>query len=310
MLTAEQVAERTKYIGASDAAAVLGLSRWKTPLQVWAEKTGAVAPEDLSDKLPIEVGNELEELVAKLYAKRTGKKVARVNETQFHPNYPFIAANLDRRIVGEKAILECKTASAWKAKEWEGEDVPQEYVIQALHQLGVTGADRCDVAVLIGGNQDFRIKSVYRDEAAIGEIFHKEADFWTRFVEPKVMPQTVTADDSGILGKLFPNGQEVEAVDLGQTAAEIAAGIAALESQKDAIEAAIEKEKNGLRLALGTNAVGVAGSYRVTWKNQETTRLDVGAVKENHPELWTKYATTKKGRVFRITEIKQNKGDK
>ncbi len=127
MLTPEQVSERTAYLGGSDAAAVLGLSRWSSPLTVWAIKTGQIVSEDKSDQLAIQVGNELEDAVCRLFTKRTGKKVARVNETIFHPKHPFLGANIDRRIVGEDSVLEAKTASGWKAKEWTGEDIPIEY---------------------------------------------------------------------------------------------------------------------------------------------------------------------------------------
>jgi len=178
-LTQEQLLERQNYIGASDAAGVLGLSRWRTPIEVWAEKTGQVPQEDKSGILAIEVGVELEDLVAKLFTKRTGLKVRRANETRFHKTHPFLACNLDRLIEGTDEILECKTASGWKAKEWEGEEIPQEYVIQVLFQLAVTGKKRGHIACLIGGNADFRYKVVERDEVAIKQIVEKCAAFWT-----------------------------------------------------------------------------------------------------------------------------------
>ena len=105
MLTAEKLAERNTYIGASEAAAVLGLSRWETPLSVWARKTGLVPVQNKSGMLAIEVGDELENAVCNLFARRTRKVVARVNETIRHKAWPFIAANLDRRVVGEDAVL-------------------------------------------------------------------------------------------------------------------------------------------------------------------------------------------------------------
>ena len=156
MLTAEQIKERIGYLGASDAAAAVGLSRWKSPVEVWAEKTEFVEPEDISGKLSIRMGNKLEDVVAEIFQEETGKKVHRVNETIYHPQYPFLAANLDRRVVGEDACLEIKTAGAWAAKDWEGEELPREVIIQVMHQLACTGKKVGYACVLIGGNQDFK----------------------------------------------------------------------------------------------------------------------------------------------------------
>ena len=98
-LTKEQVEARKNYIGGSDAAAILGLSRYKTALEVWAWKTGQVVPDDISDKVYIKLGNKLEQTVAEFFMEETGKKVQRVNDTIFHPKYPFLGANIDRKVI-------------------------------------------------------------------------------------------------------------------------------------------------------------------------------------------------------------------
>lgn len=292
MLTAEQVEARRAYIGASDAAAVLGLSRWRTPLQVWAEKTGMLPSEDISNRLPIEVGNELEDLVCKLFTKRSGKAVRRVNETIFHPKYPFLAVNVDRRVVGEDAVLEAKTASGWKAKEWEGEEIPQEYIVQCLHNLAVTGKARCYVAVLIGGNQDFQWKVIERDEAAISTIIEREVAFWNDFVIPKVLPVSrVKAGDSDTLYKLFPSAQgEDSPLLLGDEANRIIESMNALYRDLKTCEAAYEGQKNALKALLKENAVATTGTYKVTWKEQARAEHIVKASKT---------------RVLRVTPIRK-----
>ena len=61
MFTAE---ERRKYIGGSDIASVMMMSRWKTPLTLWLEKTGEIEPDDLSDNEAVQLGVELEDFVA------------------------------------------------------------------------------------------------------------------------------------------------------------------------------------------------------------------------------------------------------
>lgn len=303
-LTQEQVAERVNYIGGSDAAAILGISRWKTPIEIWAEKTGTIVPEDISDRLAVEVGNDLEDTVAKLWTKRTGKKLARVTQTIVHPKYPFIRVNLDRRVVGEDSIFEAKTASAYKAKEWIGEDIPQEYVAQCMHGLAVTGEARCEIAVLIGGNVDFVYKTIYRDEKIIKEMIQREVHFWNTYVIPKVMPQIVTRKDEDILKKLFPNGDEGTPIALGEEANGLIESINALGQDIKNAEGIRDLEKNKLRAMLGEHTFGLTDRFKVSWRNQPTTKLDTEKLKIEASDVYEQFVKRGSTRVLRTTALK------
>src|SRR5690606_3541619 len=94
---------RAKGIGGSDASVILGLNKWKTPFELWLEKTGQVIPESSQSEAAY-WGTVMEDIVAKEFETRTGKKVRRRNATFQHPKYPFLIANVDRLVVGEKAI--------------------------------------------------------------------------------------------------------------------------------------------------------------------------------------------------------------
>lgn len=294
--------DRKGFIGASDAAAVLGLSRWQTPLGIWAEKTGQIEHEEL-DSEAAELGTYLEEYVARRFTKLTGKKVNRVNEPQVHPVYPFLTCQIDRRVVSEDALLECKTASAWKAKEWGGEDVPREYIIQVMHQLAVTGKQIGYVAVLIG-NQDFKVKKIERDEKTINELVKKEVAFWNDYIVPKIMPGIVTKNDAETLYELFPLAQEGTVKDLGDSAAAIIESRNALIQDKIQLEGEIEKQENELRLMLGENESGTAGKWKITWKNQTQRRVDTKSLPQ---EIYEKYSKVITSRILRIKEDSSGK---
>ena len=60
---AEWLEARKDGLGASDAAALLGLSPWKTNVQLWEEKCGLVIPEDIGDKPYVRYGNDAEPLL-------------------------------------------------------------------------------------------------------------------------------------------------------------------------------------------------------------------------------------------------------
>ena len=107
------LALRRGSIGGSDAGALLGLNPFNSPYSLWAEKTGKVIPEDISDKEAVRLGNDLEEYVAQRFAEATEKKVRRCNAILKNTDYPYAHANPDRLIVGEDAGLECKTTSSF-----------------------------------------------------------------------------------------------------------------------------------------------------------------------------------------------------
>jgi putative phage-type endonuclease len=267
---------RNQYLGGSDAAAVLGLSRWKTPLQVWAEKTGNIDPDDISKKLSVKLGNTLEQTVADLFCEETGKKVCRVNETKLHSKYPFLAANLDRRVVGEDSILECKTCSAWKSREWEGEEIPAEYIIQCMHYLAVTGKEKAYIAVLIG-NQDFKWKEIKRDETVIAQMIEREVAFWEKFVIPQVMPMMISTNDTVILYKLFPIQTPQSEIVLTDEANRLCEEIEILKQDKKSIDGSIEQKSNILKAMLKENECGITSLYKIIWKAQHREAYQVEA---------------------------------
>ena len=292
-LTKEQLAERLGYLGGSDAAGVLGLSRWATPLSVWAEKTGQIHMREL-DSEAAELGTELEDYVARRFMKKTGKTVHRVNETIFHPKYPFLAANLDRCVVGEKAILECKTASAWKAREWDGEEIPREYIIQAMHYLAVTGAERIYVAVLIG-NQSFQWKVIERDEKALSEMVSKEVTFWNGFVVPKVMPAVVSWKDKDALEGLFPVANEGEPIALDDTANATAEVIEGMEEDYKALGMQIDKQKNELKALLGKAPAGETDHFIFRWANVPEAKVEAFTKKAYRKFTYKRKEEAKRG---------------
>lgn len=303
-LTPQQLAERGSYIGSSDAAGVMGLSRWETVLSIWAEKTGRVTPEEIGHRLPVKLGIRLEDAVAELFMEETGKKVHRVNQTLVHPDHDFLRANIDRRVVGEDAILECKTASAWKAKEWAGEDIPQEYIIQCYHQLSVTGAAVCYIAVLIG-NQEFKWKAIYRDEVIQKNIINKELNFWNDFVMPNIMPTTITQNDGNILYELFPISDPNMDIALPDAANILLEGIEANETEIKALEGDVEKSKNALKAMLGDAESGRTQLHRVTWKKQTSKRVDIERLKKEQEVIYSAYLKESSTRVLRHNQIKE-----
>lgn len=209
----EWLAIRSKYIGGSDAAAVIGLNPYKSRYTLWAEKTGQI--EGFEGNLTTKVGAYLEEFVAKLFEEETGKKVRRKNRTMVNDLYPFACANIDRAIVGEKALLEIKTTNSFPImKQCKGTEFPEAYYCQVVHYLAVTGLEKAYLGVLINC-RDFKIFELERDEEEINALMEAEKNFWN-LVENKVPPIVDgTESTTDTISALYPTSTNEEgSVDL------------------------------------------------------------------------------------------------
>lgn len=309
---ADWLKARQKGIGGSDIAAIVGLNPFKTPMQVWESKVHPVQDDEQSE--PAYWGNTLEEVVAKEYAKRTGRKVQRVNTQMQHKDFDFVLANIDRAVVnpdiagrvywtGDRLttdrILECKTANGFAVKKWgeSGSDyVPDEYLVQCQWYLGVTGASVCDLAVLIGG-QDFRIYTIERDDDLIGDLLVQGAAFWdlvksSTAPDPHNYPEAVKAwPKSDPALTLQADGSLVDDLDQIQ---EIKSKIKALEAEEDVIKARVMLQMQE------AETITYQGVKVATCKTQARSSFDSKQFEKDHPFLYEKYKKTSTTRVLRI----------
>ena len=290
---------RSTGIGGSDASVIVGLNRWKSPFQLWLEKTGRAAPEDLSGNEYVYWGKVLEEAVAQRFCELTGKKVQRRGLLQMD-ECPFILASVDRMVVGENAGLECKTCNVFAAKEWEDDELPAAYYVQCQHYMMVTGCDRWYIAVLIGGNR-FVWKEIPRNDAEIDLLLEAEVDFWNK-VTTGTMPEVDGSEScKDALAAEFRGGV-TEPLTLPKDAASIVERIQELDSAKKQMLEDLEHHKNQLRKMLGDYELGYAGDYKVSWKTQAgRTTIDQKTLKEKEPEIYAKYA--KQGKPTRVLRI-------
>lgn len=283
--------DRTQFLGGTDIAGILGLSRWKTPLSIWAEKTGQIPPKEGPPALHQKLGTRLEEVVAELFMEKTGLRVQRANERRIHPKYPMFAAQIDRLIVGTDELLECKTANVFAKKEWAEEEIPQEYICQVMWQLACSGRKRGHIAALIG-NQDFVVKIIDRDPVMIAEMLKRAKAFWDDFIVPKVMPGQILAGDTATLLALFPEAEIGKELDLGDQGAKLAELRASSLQDLLGLKKQVEALENQIKALLGTAESAQAGKYRISWRNMERKAYEVPA---------------SKFRTFKIQEAKEPK---
>jgi len=275
MLTAEHHEIRSKGVGGSDIAPIMGLSPWKTSHELWLEKTGAVEPEKLDTQF-VHFGNVLEQIVADEFATRNDFKVRKQNKTFTHKEYPQLLANIDRSVDGEKAILECKTSSAWKMGDWGEEmteDVPDYYRVQVEHYMNVKGYEIAYLAVLIGGNT-FRTYFFERDPELSEMIQDAAIDFWDMVINNT--PPPINYDHStthDMLLRRYPgtNGETIhlptEIQPWHEVLLQTSAKILELEKVKEGC-------KNRIQESMGENAVGIVPSKNFQYKRSLVKRKE------------------------------------
>lgn len=137
-------------IGGSDAAAIMGLSPFATIRDLYFDKIGVtpVIEEEEENWVAKEVGHRLEDLVAMIFAKKTGLEVFPVRKMFRHPLYPFMLADVDYFIRfpdGSIGILECKTCNYNAKDKWADDGIPENYVLQVRHYLAVMNMNKASM---------------------------------------------------------------------------------------------------------------------------------------------------------------------
>lgn len=202
MITPEQAAARMAGIGASECADVLGIG-YHTPYELWLIKTGRVEREGILDDSRTRLRNAHEQTIADEYAIQNNVKLQRVNNTIYHKKFPWMFCHLDRVIVGQKKIVECKSSMSFMKKFWgeSGTDeVPLNYIVQMQHQYACSGYNEGDIA-LLSDIDSFGQYPIARDEALIKEIEERVSHFWNHHVLQDIAPEATTRGD---LKHMFP----------------------------------------------------------------------------------------------------------
>lgn len=299
----EWLKERQTGIGGSDASVVLGFNPWKSPFQLYIEKTGGHIEE--VDNEAIHWGNVLEDVVAQEFTRRTGKRVRRRNKMFRHPVNKFMIANIDRDVVGEKALLECKTTNAFNLDAWEGDEIPPAYMCQLQHYMAVLDYEKAYIAVLIGG-QKFVWKEIERDDEFIELMIEHEKNFWENHVLKGVPPEIDGSKSATeLLNAMYPEDNG-ETIMLPSDEAEML--IEAIESIKSDIKEkqALQKEyENKLKLLIGEAQMGVTPKYEVRHKTYERSSLDTKRLKKELPDIAKKYTRQSTYRRLMIKKIEQ-----
>lgn len=305
-------AERARFLGGSDIAAVLGLSPWLTPVALWAKKTQPQEERPETGKVrPKARGHRWESVVAEMLAESLADagvvaEPVGANRRYVDAAHDFMACEIDYELSldgrrDEIVNCELKTVHPFKSREWgesQSDELPVHYTAQAMWGLGITGRQTCIVAALFGADE-LRTYTVERDDATIDWMREQAIAFWD-LVQSGTPPQPVALRDLDIL---HPTDSDAPALIADPELTRTLLRMRAIDRELKARTAEWEALEFEVKRAMGDCTHIVVGSETkeaATWKQRPHTWLDQTALKEAHPDIVKAFTRKKSTRVFTL----------
>ena len=333
MINQEQLAFRKGRLGASDTAAALGISKWKTKAQLYCEIMGLVEPFDIGERGII--GNEIEPVIISAYTRKTGIEVFEApgsgwkgipKGTYIHPEYTWMICHLDGAMPDYQMTLECKNVGPRMYYDWgmdeDPEGPPLEVQAQVTQQAILADVERVDVAAFFGGNE-LRVYPMEITKSQKRDVLDGLKAFWEDHIVKRVQPE-VTGRDLDLLKQLYPGSVEEKKIYVEST--ETALGFQDYRNAKDKLKKdkeMVDAMKAKIIEFMGNATVIMRGDQaEFTYKRtKDTKKTDYKAISEQMAEsvnelaagsgdrmldmLIPAYTKTKKGhRVFNDKEPK------
>lgn len=316
----DQEVDRANFIGGSDAAAILGISKWTTPLKVFHEKTRSPLFVK-QEKSVFQRGKRWEapalEMLIDLLEEQDGEppRITARNQRYYDKEHPFLSCEVDFEMIrfGEPFNGEIKTVHIFSSNEWGekgDEQVPPYYLAQSQWGMGITGSKRQMLGALFGADSILPF-IIERDDETIAAMRQVAVDFWNDHVLKDIPPPPMTMADMALV---LP-GLRGRPVELSR---EVAALLDEINAIRQSTKAAAAREHelkfylyDFIRAAWQApgddapeeNAIlRLNGQDIATLGKQTQTRIDVDALRKNEPAIAAKYS---KENVFRSLRFKK-----
>jgi putative phage-type endonuclease len=267
----EDIENRNGYIGGSDIGTIMGVNQWKSPYTLWAEKTGLIEVEDISDKDAVWFGVMEEDIIAKRFTMKTELKVKKSNYAYGCKEYPYLRGHVDRIAAKGKWGLEIKTTSSWNKTKYDEGEIPESHYWQCMFYMFLTGWDTWYLATK--RDNRFYITKISRDDEAIERMLDACEDFWNHVQSGE--PVEIDGSDSTqeTLEQMYPEEHQGETVNLDSQEDTLLA-LLELGTQEKNLKELKTKYQNEIKAVLGEAEKGETGQFIVSWKaNAKGTRV-------------------------------------
>lgn len=321
--------ERKKGIGGSDASKILGVSPFATRKELFWDKCNIPHENNLEEEnwLAKEIGHLLEPLVIKIFErKHPGWKVIYDRRMFFHPQYPWMLANVDALVMnphtGDLYILEVKTTSVNALDRWGKKNsnvVPPEYEAQGRHYMAVLGIKGV-IFICLGGNQEdgYRERWILRNPQKEKALIEAEADFWLNYVQKRIEPPYNDGENAKMvldaLDKHYKRTKEIKeipaalrgnmegVVKMNSLIAEEKKKVKELEKKRDKSLAPVLEYLKGSEGVLGTVN---GGKYYLTYQERNLNSVksdDLCSMRLEFPEAYDKFVKETDAGFWKIKE--------
>ena len=284
--------DRKCGIGGSDVAAIMGISPWRTALDVYNDKISSDTTKVDSDAM--QRGRDLENAVLRVYANKTGNTLIANIPMLKDRLYPFLIGNIDAKVKDSDIIVEAKTTRDFMSS-W-GKEIPEHYKVQVAHYASIANAERVEIVVLFGG-LDFGYFTYERDEELERKIRKAAIDFWHRHILATVPPSPQNLEE---LKNRYP---DIDANRIIEADEEIKLAVAELHDVEDK-RRALEKSEETLKLRIqqymGDAGILEAGKYKVALRCFSANRLDTNLLKTDCPEVYQNYLKRTESRTLKL----------
>lgn len=289
--------DRSKFIGASEAAEALGLSPYggNSPVRLAQEKLGMIERKQIDPKLS-EWGHRMQPVILRAVEDRIGMRVRETDTPRVHKTENWLRARTDG-VTQNNIIVEAKNYAEGRAHKYPEETSPEELplydLVQVAVELACWDAEVAYFGVLFGG-RDFRCYRVERDPEFEKEVLTRLSAFWSH-VQRKELPPATSAVDTALL---YPRHQEGLIRTATLEIEQMARRLGELKAAGKGLDAEIEKLENRIKVQMGAAGVLVAsgGETLATWKaSADSASFDSKKFKAEHPEMFDRYTTLKPG---------------
>ena len=295
--TPAQLEERRKFIGASEASAALGMSPFFSQVELYLSKIGQGEP--IEATIPMMVGTALEPVTIELFERESRMAVGSRQQIFKDPKCPWRRCTVDG-MTPDNWIVEAKTSGDFRG--WgDGEDeVPQNYIFNAMHSLAcIEDAPGVYFPVLIGG-RTFRTYRVRRDEELIELVRDGEAAFMKHVISRSPPPPKTMDDVKALYPKSFPTTVSATP-EIAAAAERVAKWKAEIKHLEKQLEIDMVQVCNFMGTAGEVRRISLTGSQGATlatWNSQERRSIDADALRANYPDVAQAVTKVSTNRVY------------
>ena len=305
-LQTEEVWDRSKFLGGSDAAAAAGLNKYQSRYQLWQAKLGKTPPFKGNDATYW--GTHLEPFLRAHAARELGIKFRQSHKTHVDDKHDFLVAHVDGLAAG--CGLECKAASFRSKKQFAksgsvitepGVGLPIHYYAQVQHYMMITKRPIWYMSVGILGENDIRLMEVPYNEDFAMNVRTACVDFWADHVIPQLPPPIEFLNDANMEYAIGEASKVVTAdtklLDSVQKYLQLKEARSDLEERLRTLEGQIK-----CAMAEAESLVEPSGATLATWKTQSRKTFDSKKLLKDKPELQKIYERENYSRVFRVVD--------